>query len=328
MINYPNYKVAVTQIAPVFLNLEASTEKACDYIKKAAEEGAKIIAFPEAYLPGYPYWIMYGDPFAYGLKYWDKFYRNSVEIPSDTIRRLSKAAKENHIYVCISVTEKDGGSLYLTQLWFDNEGNLIGKHRKTRPTGPERTVWGEGDGSTMPVFDTPLGRLGGLQCWEHKMPTNLLAMASMNEQVHIGAWPGAVGAPDHLFNAQNDIVNSLYYASTLGTFVLMSTQIFTQEILDMLEDTKGQGLGGGHACIINPRGTIISERLDEKEEGILYADIDLNDIIACKYFIDPAGHYSKPNICKVVFNQECQTPIIKTGAQMNYYINADEIEEK
>ncbi|MFV0435779.1 MAG: carbon-nitrogen hydrolase family protein [Desulfopila sp.] len=310
----PTYTVAAVQAAPVYLDLQKSTEKACVLIREAAENGARLIAFPEAFLPGYPWWIFHGDPFNYGMKYWIDFYKNSVEIPGNTIMMLSNAARDNDIYVSISVTEKEGGSLYLSQLWFDNEGALIGKHRKIRPTAGERTIWAEGDGSMMPVFATRIGRLGGLQCWEHRMPTNLLVMAAQNEQVHVAAWPTGIGVDDHLFSAANNVGASTYYAATTGTFVLMASQIFTEEMKEKLGNIE-QNLGQGHAGIINPNGYVISESLPHDQEGLVFGKIDLEQIITSKYLLDPAGHYAKGSVSQLYFNQNSQKAVIELGAQ-------------
>ena len=170
------YKAAACQIAPVFLDRDATVEKVCGFIGEAASNGAKVIAFPEALIPGYPWWIWLGDPFVYGMKFYRQLYDNAVEIPGKSVRKLSRCARKNDVYVCVSVTEKDGGSLYLTQLWFSPSGDLIGKHRKLKATGAEKTIWGDGDGSMMPVFETEYGNLGGLQCWEHMLPLNIAAM--------------------------------------------------------------------------------------------------------------------------------------------------------
>lgn len=323
MITYPKYKVAAAQIAPVWLDLDASVDKAVDFIHDAAQNGAKLIAFPESYLPGYPWWILFGDPIAYGLKYWHEFYQNAVEIPGKAVSKLSAAARDNNIYVCISVTEKDGGSLYLSQLWFNNKGDLINKHRKVRPTITERTIWGEGDGSMMKVVDTELGRLGGLHCWEHKMVGNLWAMASQNEQVHVAAWPAGNGIPDSLFCSENIEVDSKYYAGTNGTFVLASTHVVDQYLIDRLGGNIPQPLGMGHSMIINPHGFIISEPLPHDQEGNVYADIDLNMIIDCKYFIDPAGHYSKPEVCRMLFNNNPLNAVTPIGSSEETFLSAD-----
>ena len=151
-------KVAAVQASPIFLNLDATVEKAAGIIEEAAKNGAELIAFPEAFFPGYPYWIWVGDVGSQLEEFWVRFYKNAVEIPGPAVSKLSEAARKNNIMVCASVTERDGGSLYLTQLWFDKEGNLMGKHRKLRPTNAERIIWGDGDGSMMPVFDTEIGR--------------------------------------------------------------------------------------------------------------------------------------------------------------------------
>ena len=152
---YPVVKVAAVQAAPEYLDRDATVEKACSLIDKAGSEGAKLVAFPEAFIPGYPWWIWFDEPAA-GIPFFIKLYKNAVTVPGPAVQSLSEAAKRNGVYVCISVTEKDGASLYLTQLWFNPNGDLIGKHRKLKPSGAERYIWGEGDASMMPVFDPDL----------------------------------------------------------------------------------------------------------------------------------------------------------------------------
>jgi predicted amidohydrolase len=137
-------------------------EKTCSIIEEAANQGASLVGFPEAFIPGYPWWIWLGNPTTYGGPFYGELYKNAVEIPSKAVKKISETAKKTGVYVSVSVTELDGGSLYLTQLWFDSNGNLLGKHRKLKPTGAERYIWGEGDGSMMQVLETPIGRLGGL----------------------------------------------------------------------------------------------------------------------------------------------------------------------
>lgn len=161
MADYPTVKVAAVQAAPVYMNLDATVDKAAQLINEAAQNGAKVIGFPESFIPGYPWWIWFGSP-AYGMRFYTKLYQNSLEIPSLQIQKLSETAKKNKVYVCISVAEKDKESLYLTQLWFGPSGALLGKHRKLKATNAEMTIWGDGDGSIMPTFDTEYGILGGL----------------------------------------------------------------------------------------------------------------------------------------------------------------------
>lgn len=175
MTDYPKFKAAAVQAAPVFLDAEATADKACKLIEKAASGGAKLIGFPEGFISGYPWWVWLTDPIT-GSPLQQKLMENAVEIPGPVVKKLSEAARKNNIYVCISVSEKEGGSLYLTQLWFNPLGDLMGKHRKMKPSGGERLIWGDGEASMMPVFDTEIGRLGGLQCWEHWIPLNIQAM--------------------------------------------------------------------------------------------------------------------------------------------------------
>lgn len=328
--NYPKYKAAATQIAPVYLNLQASVDKACRYIEEAAANGAKIIGFPEAYLTGYTEWTFMGAPFPYGMEFYHKLYKNAFEIPGPEMAQIANCARDNHIYVCMSGTELDHGSLYLTQVWFDCNGNIMGKHRKLRPTSQERTIWGEGDGSMMPVFETELGNLGGLMCWEHRMPCNLMVMNAKNEQVHVSGWPTGQGGDDHMFGTDKNVTASKYYAATTGTYVLMCSLVYDETMKQEL--CKGDpelearfGMGGGHGGIINPRGTIVTEMLDPCAEGILYADIDLEEIIDCKYFIDCAGHYSKANVTQLVYNQDPQDGVLFKGEARNTAISFEDL---
>lgn len=317
VLSYPSYRAAAVQAAPVFLDVDATVEKTCMLIEEAARNGAKLVAFPEAFIPGYPWWIWLGDPGAYGAKFFGKLYKNAVQLPSAAVRKISETTRKCEVYVSVSVTELDGGSLYLTQLWFDPRGNLIGKNRKLKPTSAERYIWGDGDGSTMPVFETELGRLGGLMCAEHIVPLNLTAMASLNEQVHVAAWPAFSAQIGKLFLEEPNKIASLYYAVATQTFTLMTSQIITQEMVDLLCENDYQRdillMGGGCTQIISPEGEVISETIPKDQEGIAYADIDLEQIIYCKYAYDSAGHYSVPGSLSLNFNRQPQPVVHKIG---------------
>ncbi|GIN90641.1 nitrilase [Siminovitchia terrae] len=331
---YPKFRAAAVQAAPVFLDLDATVEKTCSIIEEATNNGAKLIGFPEAFIPGYPWWIFAGDPGAYGAPYYAELYKNAVEIPSNAVRKISETAKNTETYVCVSVTELDGGSLFLTQLWFDPSGNLIGKHRKLKPTNAERYIWGDGDGSTMPVFDTDIGRLGGLQCWEHLIPLNVTAMNSQNEQVHVASWPAFFADPDSLLSVGPNETASRYYSVATQTYTLMSSQIHTQEIIDKVcgDDEYKRGIfnriGGGCTKIFGPNGRVISNEIAHDEEGIAYADIDIEAIIYSKYLIDPAGHYSTPSVVSLNFNQNPQPPVRRYGDPKNTSISFEQLQEE
>src|SRR5215472_3137853 len=154
---YPTVRVAAVQAAPVWLNRERTLEKAISFIEQAAAGGAKLVTFAEAWLPGYPWWLWLGSP-AWGVPYFVELFANGVEIPSATTQALCDAARKHDVYVAMGMDERAGGSLYCTTLFIDNHGEMIGRHRKLKPTHVERTVWGEGDGSDLFTLETPFGK--------------------------------------------------------------------------------------------------------------------------------------------------------------------------
>lgn len=315
---YPKFIAAAVQAAPVYLDLDATVEKSCRLIDEAAAKGAKLVAFPEAFLPGYPWFAFIGHP-EYTRKFYRELYKNAVEIPSLAIQKISEAARRNKVYVCTSCSEKDNGSLYLAQLWFNPDGDLIGKHRKMRASVAERLIWGDGSGSLMPVFETEIGNLGGCMCWEHQVPLNLLAMNSQNEQVHVASWPGYF----------DDEISSRYYAISTQTFVVMTSSIYSKEMKEMISLTQEQReyfdtFKSGHTCIYGPDGEPISEMVPAETEGIAYAEIDVEKVIDYKYYIDPAGHYSNQSL-SMNFNQN-PTPVVrKFGESKNKVLKYEEI---
>ncbi|MBQ6319704.1 MAG: carbon-nitrogen hydrolase family protein [Lachnospiraceae bacterium] len=311
-------KVAVVQAASVFLDLEESIQKSVDFIHMAGKEGAKIIAFPESFLPGFPWWLDLGDPTIYGPSFFKKLYKEALVLPSKELARIGAAARKENIYVCMSATVRDGASLYLAQLWFDDQGNLIGQHRKMKPTNAERIIWGEGDGSTMQVMDTPYGRLGGLLCWENFMPAAQLVMAAQNEQIHVASWPAGSTTEEHLYHRNTFIRTNQQYAAVTGTFVMVASQIYDEKTRNYLcEDDKYKknliALGGGLAGVYDPMGRALTKMLNENQEGVLYAKLDLDLIADAKYYFDPAGHYAKGSVIQVLVHKEDQRAVIIDG---------------
>ncbi|WP_371361897.1 Nitrilase [Sporomusa rhizae] len=315
---YPKFKAAAVQAAPVYLDLDATVEKSCKIIDEATSNGAKLVGFPEAFLPGYPWFAFIGHP-EYTRKWYRELYKNAVEIPGPAVQKISQAAKKNGVYVCISCSEKDGGSLYLTQLWFNPSGDLMGKHRKMRVSVAERLCWGDGQGSMMPVFETEIGNLGGCMCWEHQVPLDLCAMNSQNEQVHVASWPGYF----------DDEIASRYYAISTQTFVLMTSSIYSEEMKQMICETPERReyfdtFKSGHTCIYGPDGEPISEMIPAETEGIAYADIDIERIIDFKYYIDPVGHYSNQSL-SMNFNRIPNPVVRKYGDGKQIPLTFDEI---
>jgi aliphatic nitrilase len=301
---YPRFKAAAVSAAPVFLDREATTEKVCELIAEAGRAGAKLTVFPEVLIPGYPYWIWLMTP-TQGAPYFVRLYKNAVEINSPTVQKLGRAARAADSYVVVGISEREGGTLYNTLLYLDNRGEVIGRHRKLQPTHVERTIWGHGDGSDLRVFDTELGKMAGLICWEHTMDLTRYALTAMGEQIHIAAWPG-VSTLTHnphccIFNAVTDAA-ARHHALAGQTFVINVQSPIGADIVEQLGFQDRPDMirpGGGWTAIIGPDGQIIGGPLTDKE-GIVYADIDLEQIIVAKYACDSAGHYARPDVLRLV----------------------------
>lgn len=187
-MTHHQFRAAAVQAAPVFLDLDASIDKAVGLIEDAARAGAELIAFPETYLPGYPWYIWLDAP-AWGFQFTQRYFDNSLEYGTPQAARIAQAAKDNHIMVAMGLSERYQASLYIAQWIIDAQGKTGAVRRKLEPTHVERTVYGEGDGSDLSVYDTDLGRVGALCCWEHLQPLSKYAMYAQNEQIHVGAWP-------------------------------------------------------------------------------------------------------------------------------------------
>ena len=301
-----SFIIAAAQAAPVFLNKKKTVEKACKIIQKAGKSGAKLIVFPEAFIPGYPDWVwvvpnskskILNDLYA-------ELVKNSVTIPDKSTDKLCKAAKEAKINVIIGMNERNGessnSSLYNTILFIDEHGKIGGKHRKLIPTGGERLIWAQGDGSTLNIFNSPIGKIGGLICWENFMP--LARQAMYNGGAQILASPTWDKSSRWLQSMQ-------HIAREGGMFVIGSCMTLKmKDVPDRYEFKQfypdgRDWINTGNSCIINPNGEFIAGPSEMKEE-ILYAKIDLEDIIKSKRMFDVAGHYSRPD----VFHFEVKKP--------------------
>lgn len=308
----PNYKVAVVQAAPVWLDLDATIDKTVSLIDEAAASGASVIAFPEVFIPGYPWHIWLGSP-AWSIMrgFVQRYFDNSLSYDSPLADKLRDAVKRAGIVAVLGLSERSGGSLYIAQWIIGPKGETIGRRRKLRPTHVERTVYGEGDGSDIAVYDVPeLGRMGALCCWEHLQPLTKYAMYSMNEQLHVAAWPSfSVYDPfAHALSGEANNALSKVYAMEGSCFVLAPCAVVSQAMVDEMCDSPDKhGLlhtGGGFAAIYGPDGAPLVTQLAPDQEGILYADIDLAAISVAKSVADPAGHYSRPDVTRLLFNNK------------------------
>ncbi|RID83986.1 carbon-nitrogen hydrolase family protein [Peribacillus asahii] len=306
-------RVAVIQAASIIMDKDATIEKAITLIQQASEKGAKIVVFPEAFIPAYPRGLSFGTIIGSrsdnGRKDWYRYWKNSIPVPGETTDQLGEAAREAGVYLIMGAIERDseysGGTLYCSVLFFGPDGVLLGKHRKLKPTAAERIVWGEGDGSTLPVLDTPYGKIGALICWENYMPLARAAMYAQGVQIYIA--PTA--------DARETWQSTIRHIAMEGRcFVLSCNQYVTKDMYPKdlacyadLESSPEVMCTGGSA-IVGPMGDYVAEPVWGKEE-ILLADLDMKQIAYSQFDFDPTGHYARPDIFKLEVNREKQESI-------------------
>ena len=300
-------KVAVVQAAPVLMDRQATTKKAVTLTLEAGKRGAKLVLFPEAYIPAYPRGLGFGTKVGSrsvsGRKDWLRYWNNAVPVPGDTTQALGEAARKAGVYLVMGIIEKDGdhsGTLYCTMLYFGPDGTLLGKHRKLKPTGMERLIWGEGDGSTLPVFDTPFGKIGGLICWENYMPLARTAMYAKGIQIYL-----APTADD-----REVWQSTLRHIALEGRcFVLSCNQYVTKEMypadLACSDDLQLEPelMSKGGSAIVGPLGQYIVEPVSGREE-IIIADLDMSLIAESRLDFDVVGHYARPDVFQLLVNEE------------------------
>lgn len=308
-------KVAVVQAAPVFLDLQGGVAKTIDLMREASAAGAKLITFPECWLPGYPWWVWLDSP-AWGMRFVGRHFENCMSADGPETAQIAKVAAELGIWVVMGYSERAAGSLYIAQLIIDDAGTIVAARRKLKATHVERTVFGEGDGSDIKVHETAIGNLGALCCWEHINPLTKYAMYAQNEQIHVGSWPSFSIYPGaaYALSPQVNLAASQIYAVEGQCFVLAPCGIVSPEMLEMLCDTPTKHellkLGGGYAMIFGPDGAPLVEPLAPDAEGILYADIDVGMIAYAKAAADPTGHYARPDVARLLFNP-AQSPRVQ-----------------
>lgn len=309
-------KVACVQAAPIFMDLQRTVDKTIQLIEEAAQNGAQLIAFPETWIPGYPWFLWLDTPMANMPKVY-QYHQNSLELESEIAQTIQDAAKKNNIFVVLGFSERDHGSLYISQWTIDNLGETVSTRRKLKATHVERTLFGESDGSSIRVDETSLGKIGALCCWEHLQPLARYAMYSQHEQIHIAAWPSFSLYQPQMASIGPDvnIAASRLYAAEGQCFVISPCAIVSKEMQDFMCETEEQkkllALGGGHARIFGPDGRDLATPLAEDEEGLLYAELDLSHITIAKTAADPVGHYSRPDVFQLIFNQNPAPKVIK-----------------
>jgi len=300
-----SFIVTAVQHPPVFLDLDKSVDKACGLIAQAGEAGAQLIVFPETWLPGYPIWL----DVAPGAGLWDhppakavfrRLFNNSVEIPSPSVAKLCQAAENAGVLVVMGLHERDGGTLYNTIINIDANGQMLGKHRKLVPTYTERLVWGQGDGSTLQVFDSSLGRIGGLVCWEHWMPLARYAMHAQHELVHVALWPSV--REMHLIASRNYAFEGQCFVIAAGT--VLQKRDLAHPDLSLFDDIPGgpdQFLMRGGSSIIAPNGDCLAGPIYE-EAVFVSAEISPHLAIEGRLTLDITGHYARPDLFHLSVN--------------------------
>jgi nitrilase len=298
MYNEP-FRIAAIQASPVFLDREASVDKACSLIADAAKEGAKLVVFPECFIPGYPLWVWFippGDTHSLRELY-SELIDNAVGVPSSATDRIRDAAKKAGITVTIAVnetnTETSGTALFNTTLIICPEGNIIGKHRKLIPTAGERLVHGQGDGSTLAVHDTPVGRLGSLICWENYMPLARYAMYAWGMQILVApTWDhGEPWTSTLRHGAKEGRVYVVGACSAVRKDDIPDRLPFKEEFLS----GAGEWLNPGGSMIVDPDGKFVVEPV-EREERILHGEVDPAKLKGPRFQLDVVGHYARPDL--------------------------------
>ncbi len=306
-------RAAVVQAAPAFFDRDAMVERVCTLTARAAGDGASLILFPEAYIGGYPWGLAFGTAVGgrsdAGRRTWARYWATAVDVPGPDTERLGEAAREAGAYLCVGVVERDstfsGGTLYCTLLYFGPDGRLLGKHRKLKPTAAERVIWGEGDGSTLTVVDTPFGRVGGLICWENYMPLARMAMYGKGVDIYLA--PTA--------DARERWQSTLQHIALEGRcFVLGCNQYVTRDLypddLEIADELASwpETLCRGGSAIYGPLGDRLVEPLWDAE-GILLADLDMSEVPRSRFDFDVTGHYARPDVFRLHVNEDEQPPV-------------------
>lgn len=305
---FNKFKAATVQTSPVFLNAKKTIDKAITFIKEASENGAQLIAFPEVFVSGYPYWNWIMTP-VQGSKWYEKLYKSAITADGSEVKRICDAAKEFNIHIVIGINERGPsfGEIYNTNLIIDNHGNLIGKHRKLVPTWAEKLTWSSGDGSSLNVYKTEIGPIGTLACGENTNTLARFALLAQGELIHIANYISLPVAPPDYDMAEAIKIRAAAHSFEGKLFTIVSCSTISQEIKDELREDvpnvdellnrKNSAFSG----FIGPNGAVIGIPLID-EEGIVYADIDLEKCIQPKQMHDILGHYNRFDIFDLRIN--------------------------
>ncbi|PIA28153.1 hypothetical protein AQUCO_07200061v1 [Aquilegia coerulea] len=314
----PTVRATVVQASTIFYDTPATLDKAERLIAESASYGAQLVVFPEAFIGGYPrgsnYGLTIGSRSLKGKEDFRKYHASAIDVPGPEVERLAAMAGKYKVYLVMGVIEREGYTLYCTILFFDSQGHYLGKHRKLMPTALERCIWGFGDGSTIPVFETPIGKIGGLICWENKMP--LLRTAMYGKGIEIYCAPTADSR--ELWQA-----SMTHIALEGGCFVLSANQFCRRKDYPPPPEYTFSGteeepspesvVCAGGSVIISPSGTVLAGP-NYEGEALISADLDFGEIVRAKFDFDVVGHYSRPDVLSLTVRDHPTTPVSFTHA--------------
>lgn len=299
---FTSVPVGVVQATPAFFNAERCVELVIDWIEKAAAQGCQLLLFPESFVPGYPRGLHFdavvGRRTERGRDLWLEYWRNSLEADSPHTARIGEAARRAGMFVALGVTERDGGTLYCSIFYFGTNGQFLGSHRKLKPTGLERFVWGEGDGSSLLSFDTELGKIGGLICWENYMPLARTALYQRGVEIYLA--PTADARDSWQATMQHVALEGRCFVLASNQFVRKSD--YPERFQEFLTDEPDVMSRGG-SVILSPLGDILAGPLYDSE-GLLTAELNFETLVKSKLDFDPVGHYARPDVFRLEVNTQ------------------------
>lgn len=311
MLHLPTFKAATVQAAPVFLYTDATVDKACRLIAEAAGNGARLVAFPEVFVSGYPYWSWVMNPIE-GSPWFDRLVRSAIEIPGPEIRKIAQAAARHRIHVVIGVNERSAtgiGTIYNTLVTIGEDGRLLGRHRKLVPTWAEKLTWAPGDASAMKVHDTPIGKLGSLACGENTNTLARFALLAQGELVHVASYISLPVAPKDYDMAEAIKTRAVAHSFEGKLFTIVSCSTVSDEIIEAMSASHPQARellkrpNSAWSGFIGPDGRVMGQPLIDVE-GIAYAEIDLGKCLQPRQMHDIIGHYNRFDIFDLSVNRK------------------------
>ena len=297
-------RAAAVQIAPDLEDGAGTLTRVLNALDEAAGKGAGLVAFPETFIPWYPYFSFVHPPVVTGAEHL-RLYEHAPTVPGPVTDAVSAAARRHGMVVVLGINERDHGSLYNTQLIFDADGTLKLKRRKITPTYHERMIWGQGDGAGLKVVDTAVGRVGALACWEHYNPLARYALMAAHEEIHVAQFPGSMVG--QIFADQME-VSIRHHALESGCFVVNATGWLTDEQREKIspdEKLRKALTGGCFTAIVSPEGALLAEPLTSGE-GMVVADLDMALVLKRKRMMDSVGHYARPELLSLLHDDRPQ----------------------